>query len=360
MRIGIDVSMIDKNKAGIGYYAFSLVKALNTIDSVNEYFLFTYNKELLNELQLSSNFKIIEVPGSGNLKWMVKCLSSIKELNLNHFLSPSNLFWGCVLNNCTTVIHDIGQILYPKFFYKKGNLIYKFELNILLRKKGIVIVPSNSVKRELISTFKFIKSEVFVIKEGLHEWVFKKYTDEEKANVVNKYNLPENYILSVGTLEPRKNLVQSILGFKEFLKLNPSFKYLIVGKKGWFYDEILEVVQKSNLEDNVKFLGYVPDSDLPVIYDNSQLLILLSHYEGFGLPLIEATARNVPVLASNIDVFNELDINSLNISLNSTPEEIGIFIDKAIAQPVKVNDSFFDTYSWKSTAQEFINIWASK
>lgn len=360
MRIGIDVSMIDKNKAGIGYYAFSLVKALNTIDSVNEYFLFTYDKELLNELQLRSNFKIIEVPGSGNLKWMVKCLSSIKELNLNHFLSPSNLFWGCVLNNCTTVIHDIGQILYPKFFYKKGNLIYKFELNILLRKKGIVIVPSNSVKRELISTFKFIKSAVFVIKEGLHEWVFKKYTDEDKANVINKYNLPEDYILSVGTLEPRKNLVQSILGFKEFLKLNPSFKYLIVGKKGWFYDEILEIVQKSNLEDNVKFLGYVPDSDLPVIYDNSQLLILLSHYEGFGLPLIEATARNVPVLASNIDVFNELDINSLNISLNSTPEEIGIFIDKAIAQPVKVNDSFFDTYSWKSTAQEFINMWESK
>ena len=91
MKIGIDVSMVDNKRAGIGSYANSLVIAFAQIDNENQYFLFTHNKLLLDGLVLPANFEVVEVLGSGNLKWMVNCMSKIWSLKLDQFLSPSNL-----------------------------------------------------------------------------------------------------------------------------------------------------------------------------------------------------------------------------------------------------------------------------
>lgn len=358
MRIGIDVSMIDNNKAGIGYYAYSLVQSLSQIDKSNQYFLFVFNKELIKDLSLPSNFEIIEVKGTGNLKWMLKCLPKIHGLKLDQFLSPSNLFWGCVLNNCTTVVHDIAQILHPQFFYKKGNLFYRIELSLLLRRKGFVVTPSNAVKKEIKEHYKYIRARIEVIKEGLHEWVFKDYTNDFKQEVIAKYKLPEHYVLTVGTLEPRKNLVNVILAFKEYIeKYNSDIKLVIVGKKGWFFDQIYKTVEENNLTSNVKFLGYVPDSDLPVIYDLCDFVVSLSYYEGFGLPLIEANARGKFVLGSDIEVYRELEASGVYISPYSDPKDLGRAFNGVNGFQFKPDPIFFDTYSWKSTARHFLDLW---
>lgn len=361
MKIGIDASMIDSNKAGIGYYAFSLIEALALIDLQNQYYIFTLNKDLLKEIKLPNNFKIIEIQGKGNLYWMFKCLPVIWNLNLDHFLSPSNLFWGCVLKKCTTVVHDIAQVLHPEFFYKKGNLFYRIELNVLLRRKGLVITPSNSVKQEILKNFKFIRSDIEVIAEGLHSWVLKEYHNGYKEEVIKRYNLPNKYVLTVGTLEPRKNLVKVILGFKEYLRsYNSNIKLLIVDKKGWFYEEIFKIVKEHNLDKDVMFLGYVPDSDLPVIYDLSDFIVSLSYYEGFGLPLIEANARKKSVLASDISVYRELSVNGLYISPDADNLEISKAMDSIKSIEFTLPQDFFDRYSWKKTAKDILELWLKR
>jgi len=357
MRIGIDVSMIDANKAGIGYYAYSLLQALTELDTENEYFLLTYNKELINDIKLPSNFSVIEVLGTGNLKWMIKCIPIVNKLHLDQFLSPSNLFWGCILPNCTTVIHDIAQVVHPEFFYKKGNLFYKIELNILLKRKGTIIVPTKSVAAELNRKFKNIKPHVYTVTEGLHEWVFLPQSTERNIQVKQKYNLPENYVLFVGTLEPRKNIETLIRGFHEFIKENPDYKLAIAGKKGWFYEQIYRVVEDLNLSDSVIFLGYVPESDLPFVYDLSQFVVNLSFYEGFGLPLIEANARNKMILASNIDVYREFDIEGGFVDPNELPSRIALAMNELKNKNANNFARISDTYSWKLAASQLLEIW---
>jgi len=357
MRIGIDVSMIDESKAGIGYYAYSLIDALAQIDTVNQYYLFTFNKLNLSDLKLSPNFEVIEVEGKGNLKWMLACLPKIRSLKLDQFLSPSNLFWGCVLKNCTTVIHDIAQILHPEFFYKKGNLFYRIELSLLLRRTGVIITPSKAVKQEIISNYKKIKSKIFTVTEGLHGWTLEEPNIQKQSEIKNKYVLPEKYLLTVGTLEPRKNLIGVIGGFKEFLKGFPEYKLVIVGKKGWFYDEIFKFVTANQMEDKIIFLGYVPDTDLSAIYDLSAFVVSLSFYEGFGLPLIEANARNKAILASNIEVYRELEISGSYIDLKSNTTHIAEKMENLLNFEFVKKENFFDIYSWKNAAEQILNIW---
>lgn len=357
MKIGIDVSMIDENKAGIGYYAYSLVLALSQTDINNQYYLFTFNKTLLKDLQLPNNFSIIEVNGKGNLKWMFKCLPIIRKLKLDQFFSPSNLFWGCVLNNCTTVIHDIAQIIHPEFFYRKGNIFYRIELSLLLRRRGIVITPSVAVKNDILKFYRFVRAPIYTIKEGLHEWALEAYDENKNNTVKGKYSLPDNYLLTVGTLEPRKNLIAVIMGFKEFLKEHSDYKLVVVGKKGWFYEEIYNTVKENSLDDSVMFLGYVPDTDLASIYDLSTFVISLSFHEGFGLPLIEANSRNKAVLASNIAVYRELDVVGEYVELTSSPIEISEKMAKLVNLNSDNANTISDTYSWKKVTKELLDIW---
>lgn len=359
MKIGIDISMVTSSKAGIGYYAYSLVHGLSEVDKINTYFLFASDNTDLSMFNLSSNFKVVKINGKGNLLWMLKSLPKVLNLKLDNFISPSNLFWGIPLGNAITVVHDLAQIRHPEFFYKKGNFVYKILLNILLRKRTQIIVPSSFVRSEVNDLFPKSKAQINVISEGLHDWVLSSYTEDKAIQIEKKYNLPKHYILSVGTLEPRKNIEFLLKGFKFFEKENKDYFLVIVGKKGWFYDSIYKTVTELGIQKRVIFLGYVPEDELAVILDQSDLVACLSFYEGFGLPLIEASARNKKVLASNIPVFKELQISASFVELDSTPEELGKEIKMVLESKDPIKSDIYDIYSWKSVAKQVISLMGS-
>lgn len=130
------------------------------------------------------------------------------------------------------------------------------------------------------------------------------------SNVWERYGIQKHYILSVGTLQPRKNYVRLIEAFSRFLTLNKqkfgSIDLVIVGKKGWLFEEILAAPKKYGVTDRVKFLDFVPDEELAALYEHALCFALPSLYEGFGLPVLEAMARKVSVVVSRVSSLPEI------------------------------------------------------
>jgi len=358
MKIGIDVSMITPSKAGIGYFAYSIVSNLSENDISNEYILYTNNKHNLERMKLNKNFSIVEFFSvSPNLKWMWKVYRHFKQEKVDAFLSMSNLFFGIISSNTLTVIHDLSQLKYPQFFTRKSSILYRIEFEILIRRAKFIVTVSESIRDEIIEFNKSTKNKVYNISEGLHDWAFEKNDERKNIYVKDKYKLPEKYFLSVSTLEPRKNYIGSIKAFAKFSKNNPDWYYLIAGKKGWFYDEIFNTVKNLELEGKVIFLGYIQEEDLSSLYDQALGFIYLSFYEGFGLPLLEAYSRKIPILASNIPVFKEF---MLGKALFVNPSDINA-ISKYMEELKNISINKFDrklldSFSWRNTINKLSHL----
>jgi glycosyltransferase involved in cell wall biosynthesis len=201
-------------------------------------------------------------------------------------------------------IMDTSYLAYPGMFRVKD--LYKlttwtrFAVSHVIR----IITISQFSKNAIIQAYHVSQERVVVTYPGLT------MTNESEFNIFTKYGISRYFILTVGTIQPRKNYQRLIEAFSLFLKRNKQkfgeIQLVIIGKKGWLYDEILHAPATYDVADRVKFLHTVPDSDLPHFYKNALCLALSSLYEGFGLPVLEAMACNCPVVVSNVSSLPEI------------------------------------------------------
>jgi glycosyltransferase involved in cell wall biosynthesis len=170
-----------------------------------------------------------------------------------------------------------------------------------------IIAVSEATKRDLIRLTGTPENKITVIYEAAEPIYFPIHDQEVLAQIHAKYHLPEQYILFVGTIEPRKNLPTLIHAFQGLIdKYKAQADLVIVGKQGWLYDDVYQLVEDLGLGDRVHFLGRVPTADLPHLYNASQMLVLPSYYEGFGLPPLEAMACGIPVITSDTSAMPEI------------------------------------------------------
>ncbi|MFS8130991.1 MAG: glycosyltransferase family 4 protein [Candidatus Dojkabacteria bacterium] len=353
MKIAIDISIITPNKAGIGYYAQSVVEALAKNDSKNEYTLFTNDKKNSTFNKLPKNFKVEEVVSErGGIKWIWKVSRRLRKEGFDILISPSNFSFAILFPRTIQIIHDLAPIKFPQFFSRKGVFMYRNLLNIALRRAYKIGVPSNAIRNEIIEYSTATQEKIFITGEGLHEWTFVKKDKDEEARVKKQYKLPSNFLLSVSTLEPRKNHLRMIRAFTELTRDEPNLCYVVVGKKGWFYEEIFETVERLGLEDRVFFTGYVPEEDLPYILDQANGFLYCSFYEGFGIPPIEAYSRGVPVLCSDITVLKEVMGEN---AIYADPLDYWDIYQKMkeliILKRKKANSEVLDKFSWEQCAK---------
>jgi glycosyltransferase involved in cell wall biosynthesis len=166
-----------------------------------------------------------------------------------------------------------------------------------VRRADHVIAVSEATRQDLIELYQTPPEKITT----LHHGVTAQFKPVEESNylstVRDKYGLDERpFILSVGTIQPRKNYKRLV---QAFAQIDKSFSLVIIGSKGWYYDEIFAEVAKHGLEKRVCFPGFVADADLPALYSAASLFVYPSLYEGFGLPVLEAMACGTPVIASN-------------------------------------------------------------
>ncbi len=352
MKIAIDLSQPAPEKTGIEYYTHELTNALIKIDKENEFLLFSNSSEYLRDFEESSKVKIqIFNRERVNFLWIIRASLFLRRHKVDILISPSNFMFNFWFPRTIQVMHDIIPLTNPRFWPKEAVTSFKKQLKIVAKRANLIGTISHTTRKEFINIFPKVESKTRTIGIGLHEWTKRKVENDLIKKVEAIYNLPEKYILSVGTIQPRKNHLGMIRGFSYFKKKNPEYKYLIVGKKGWMYDSVFNLVKDLNLENDVMFLDYVPEEHLPVIYSRAKALLFCSFAEGFGLPAIEAYSQNVPTVMSDIAVFREsMEGNAFFVKIER-PEDIALALEKAIVTTLEKKREVLDKYSWEKVAE---------
>ena len=305
MRICIDTSPAVHGRAGLGRYAHELTSALLAADKDNEYVAFYHRPEdahidpPLDRLShLTSNldtkpWRLAALLGQYLRIPQDRMLPGIDLFHATDHLLPR-------LSRIKTVftLHDLIFRLYPETHKPLNRWFLTLAMPRFLRAADAVIAVSENTKRDAVRFYGLDEAKIQVVYEGVNPR-FRPASAEEVARVRRIRDLPERFILSLGMIEPRKNLTALLEAYKRLLDQASPLRLVIAGKKGWLYRGFFERLHDLGLEDQVVFPGFVPEADLPALYSAADFFIFPSLYEGFGLPVLEAMACGTAVVCSN-------------------------------------------------------------
>lgn len=305
MIVGFDGSRAFVNsRTGTENYSYQLLKALAKVDQKNQYIVYLRTQGLtLRSWPGNFQFKVINWP---RLWTQVGLAIQTFKDHLDVLFVPAHTLPVIRKPGLKTVvtIHDLGSEYLPSMHQVKQRVYLGFMQKYQLQTATRIIAVSKATKDDLVNRIGIEPAKVNVIYEGFDKELFKPVKNNQ---IIKKYNLKyHSYFLFVGTVQPRKNLERLITAFavhlegeKMRLHLRGELKLVIVGQKGWMSDQIYALPKKLGIEGRVKFLGYVPEKDLPALYSGALALTFPSLFEGFGLPILEAQACGCPVLTSD-------------------------------------------------------------
>lgn len=329
MNIGIDYTAGLKQRGGIGRYTRGLLTTLAELDHHNHYTLLATPEAPLEHLdffQHYSNFshKIYPLPERWlTIGWHRFYLPFPVEWfagSLDVFHAPNFILPPVHRAKTLLTVHDLSFIRHPQGAVETlRNWLNKVVPRSLARADHI-LADSESTKKDLIDLFGLTPTDITVVGAGV-EARFQPITDELRLSQVRqRYHLPpEKLILGLGTLEPRKNFTGLIQAYNES-PVHETHQLVIAGGKGWLYDDIFKAAETSPLADQIHLIGFVADEDLPTLYSLADIFAYPSHYEGFGIPVIEAMACGTPVVcADNSSLPEVAGLAALQISATDTP-----------------------------------------
>ena len=307
-KIVVDTLALLSPLTGIGRYTYEICDQLKNKDEFDLDFYYCYfSKNIIkpDEVSKTKNFKNFLSKTPLLKKVSRKLLNTYTTLqykkNFDIYWQPNFIPNVNIKSKFTvTSVHDFS-FLHHKEFHPKERIEYfqkYFFENI--KKSDLIITGSEFIKKEILNHIDIDKSKVKVVYHGIDHNVFKKY-DEIDLSI----NLPKNFLLCVGSLEPRKNLYRLLKSYELLPKyIKEEYKLVLVGFSGWENSEILEIINKN--KNYIHYLGYVTNEELAMIYNLAKIFIYPSLYEGFGLPPIEAMACGVPVITSENSPMQEV------------------------------------------------------
>lgn len=351
MKIAIELQPCLKNRSGVGVYTYELSKRLQAYEQIElqgDVFNFLERNDLKQDLMgIDFNKETCKLFPYGVYRriWHylpIKYNQLFKrEAQLTHFFNfivPPRIE-GKVMNT----IYDLTFEFYPETMDKRNLRRIKRDLAYSLERPDKIITISEATKQDMIQHLRVDPSKIEVIYCGVD---FKHFNEarNNSQSVREKYQLPDQYILYIGTLEPRKNIETLIEAFKRFKiegdKSNAKIKLVLAGKKGWLYEGIFKKIQELGLEDDVVDLGYIDEIDKPALYQMAQCFVFPSIYEGFGIPVIEAMAAGTPVITTNVS------------SLPEVAGEAGVLVDPK--DTIAIAESMYQLTTNEAKKQELI------
>jgi glycosyltransferase involved in cell wall biosynthesis len=270
--------------------------------------------------------------------------------------------WGPCPSVAT--VHDLAYRTFGHCFPWRMRTRCRLEAACVFRRANHLLAVSQSTKEELCRLYGMDESRVTVVHEGVSPR-FAPMTPSERADAIRaRYTLPARYVLYVGVLQPRKNLLRLIDAFKHIRGSRPDLPHhlVIAGKEGWLHGPILQAAREPAVKDFVQLLGYVPEEDLPCLMAQADALALVSLWEGFGLPALEAMACGTAVLASNTSALPEVVGDAGVLVDPCDTDAIGRALERIL-----VDDSFRRSleakgleqaarFTWERTAQAVLGV----
>lgn len=358
MRIGFDGTPLQYTRSGVGIYVEQLLRCLPLARPEWEYLLYT------NKPFTSNGIPGIR-PFAGYFPrsrwvWMQFKLPQIipqSDVDLCHFMNNSAPT-RCAAPYAIT-IHDASLFLFSQYHPWSRLAALRLLLPQAARRAQAVITVSQASRQELIKILRLSPEKVHVIHSAASQ-DFQPLRDQEQRNrLQQKYHLPPKFVLYVGAIEPRKNLLRLIAAFGRTQADHPDCHLVLVGPDGWMMNGALaKETIAANLSGKVHYLGFVPQADLPGIYSLATLFAFPSLHEGFGLPLLEAMACGTPVLTSNCSAMPEVSGAAAHLvdpnSVESMADGLNGLLNSAAQREWYIEQGFARArqFSWEQTARE--------
>jgi len=321
LRIGIDYTAAVRQGAGIGRYTRELVRALAKLDQANDYVLFAAaGGQRLVDTGWPPSFQMHSVPLSDRtlaILWHRLHLPLWVELAtgpVDIFHSPDFVLPPVRRARTMLTVHDLSFIRYPQCADANLRAYLNKVVPRSVHRADLVLADSQNTKDDLAELLGVASDKIEVVYPGVEER-FRPIEDKATLEEVRKrYNLPPRFILGLGTLQPRKNFARLIEAFADLRSFDIAqdrfaicnLRLVIVGGKGWLYEDIFAAVERLGLGEKVVFPGFIADEDLPALYNLADLFVFPSLYEGFGLPPLEAMACGTPVITSDTSSLPEV------------------------------------------------------
>jgi glycosyltransferase involved in cell wall biosynthesis len=307
MKIGIDGIPLAELKTGVGHYTFEIAVEVAR-QSPSDLF------EVLSHLPFTdldpapANLSFLKQPVNSATKhwWTVGLPLYIKRarFDLFHGTNYDIPVWG----GCPTVltIHDLSLLLFPATHEQRRVSRARRRLPSMSRRATLIITPTEAVKSEVCEHLRVPRDKVMVVNEAPRR-TFQPMPREQASATVQRLGLDDEFILYVGTIEPRKNLITLVKAFEDVLRsttLRPQL--VIAGKQGWLNDELFTYIDKANLGDRLCLTGYLGDDELRALYSACRVMVYPALYEGAGLPTLEAMSCGAPVITTNTPAIAEM------------------------------------------------------
>lgn len=387
MEIGIDIRpLMDREYSGVSWYTLDLICAILRQDAVNDFFLF-YNSghDISNRMPKfqQGNVRVVATKYPNKLfNYLFQNILHWPKLDrIASFVNGTgqkakraDIYWLPHINfasfskDCRKIltIHDLSFLVFPEFFSERKNVWHRM-LNV---KKQIlsadkIIAISKNTKNDIIKFYGVPEDKISVVYSGVGgEFTVLDKKDGKLEEIRIKYALPERFILNIGTIEPRKNIVGLVKAFDLAVQSGKlsDCHLVIVGSKGWKNKEIYEAISLAKNRDKIKVIGYINKSERVYFYNLAEIFCYPSFYEGFGLPVLEAMASGVPVITSAVSSLPEVagnaalyidpnDISTIAVAMGqlaANNELKSLMIKNGLVQAKKFN--------WDTTAAEYLKI----
>ncbi|NUM36247.1 MAG: glycosyltransferase family 4 protein [Candidatus Brocadiae bacterium] len=310
-----------KKNAGVGKYTWNIIKNLLEMESPHEYEMHLFDFMFLEK----SHRKLLDSFGTQKRVWKVCPFLHYGMIarypGLYNFCSYNSLFHSHadvyhffnfiipkkIAGKTIATIHDSCFFRYPEMLSKTNYSIFKDNLLRSCRYTDLITTVSEYSKKEIVEFLQIPESKVCVIPAGVDRNIFYPKKDSHtKERIQKKYKIPGDFVLYLGTLEPRKNIPFLLKCFHAVIQKEKNLFLVLAGQKGWQYEKIEECLQHLGLQNRTIFPGYIQQEDIVSLYSSATIFLFPSLYEGFGIPPLEAMACGTPVIASNASSLPEI------------------------------------------------------
>jgi glycosyltransferase involved in cell wall biosynthesis len=361
VRIGVDLTSLPGLKGGVAFYLLELVAALQRIDRDNQYCLIVRDVHASELAPAAPNFVVVPVAlrsRGARIVWEQTRLPSLaRELQLDVLHSPH---YTRPLRRlpCRSIVGmmDLTFFVLPQYHTLGKRIFFRFMIRTCARKADRLIAISESTARDLQQYLRVPANRIDVTPLAASPAFTPDIPRQAVNEVRRRYQLPDEYVLYVGRLEPRKNLPRLLDAYAQLLQRRPSAPPLVLaGARGWHPRDLDRALNRAG--SSVRAIGYVSDADLPALYAGAGIFVYPSLYEGFGIPVIEALACGVPTITSNVSSMAEVAADAAELVDPSNTSEIVSALERLMEDAVRRAElrargiARARCYSWDLTAQ---------